>query len=144
MTLTAPDQRVREWLLARPVPELGHHAEWSQLLTVYRWLGAARGSGKYLRPIDVPGVDTKFVEARRSVLADLLGVSRQAGPFLTDLGLRTKPEYVRIRLAPSIAPICPGAERAGERARRLRRAIHYNRVGGTRSPTFRFPCWPTG
>jgi len=50
-------------------------------------------------------VDTKFVETRRSVLADLLGVSRQAGPFLTDLGLRTKPEYVRIRLAASVAPV---------------------------------------
>ena len=105
MVLSAPDQRVREWLLARPVPALGHHAEWSQLLTAYRWLDAARGSGKYLRQIDAPGVDTKFVEARRSVLADLLGVSRQAGPFLTDLGLRTKPEYVRIRLAASVAPV---------------------------------------
>jgi len=105
MMLSAPDQRVREWLLARPVPALGHHAEWSQLLTAYRWLDAARGSGKYLRQIDAPGVDTKFVEARRSVLADLLGVSRQAGPFLTDLGLRTKPEYVRIRLAASVAPV---------------------------------------
>ncbi len=105
MMISAPDQRVREWVLARPVPALGHHAEWSQLLTAYRWLDAARGSGKYLRQIDAPGVDTKFVEARRSVLADLLGVSRQAGPFLTDLGLRTKPEHVRIRLAASIAPI---------------------------------------
>lgn len=105
MMLSAPDQRVREWLLAKPVAALGYAAEWSQLLTAYRWLDAARGSGKYLRQIDAPGVDTKFVEARRSVLADLLGVSRQAGPFLIDLGLRTTPEYVRIRLAASIAPI---------------------------------------
>lgn len=105
MMLSAPDQRVRGWLLARPVAALGHHAEWSQLLAAYRWLDAARGSGKYLRQIDAPDVDTKFVEAHRSVLADLLGVSRQAGPFLSDLGLRIKPEYVRIRLAASVAPI---------------------------------------
>lgn len=105
MLASAPDQRVREWVLARPVPALGHHTEWPQLLAAYRWLDAARGSGRYLRQIDAPGVDTKLVEARRPVLADLLGVSRQAGLFLTELGLRTKPEYVRIRLSAAAAPV---------------------------------------
>lgn len=105
MLAAAPDERVREWLLARPVSALGHAAEWPQLLAAYRWLDAARGSGRYLRQIDAPGVDTKFVEARRSVLAGLLGVSSQAGLFLTDLGLRTKPEYVRIRFATAAAPV---------------------------------------
>lgn len=105
MLASAPDDRVREWLLARPVPALGHSAEWTQLLAAYRWLDAARGSGRYLRQIDAPGVDTKFVESRRTVLADLLGVSRQAGPFLTELGLRNKPEYVRIRLSATAAPV---------------------------------------
>lgn len=105
MVASAPDHRVRDWLLAKPVTAIGHAEEWSKLLAAYRWLDAARGSGRYLRQIDAPGVDTKFVEARRSVLADLLGVSRQSASFLADLGLCTKPEYVRIRFAAAIAPV---------------------------------------
>ena len=103
MVAAAPDPRVRDWLLAKPATALGHAAEWPRLMAAYRWLDAARGSGRYLRQVAAPGVDTKFVEGRRAVLADLLGVSRQAGAFLDELGLRTKPEYVRIRLAGSVS-----------------------------------------
>ena len=105
MVAAAPDERVHDWLLARPLVALGHADEWPTLLAAYRWLESARGSGRYLRQIDAPGVDTKFVEARRSVLAAMLGVSGQSASFLTDLGLRTKPEYVRIRFAESTAPV---------------------------------------
>lgn len=105
MLAAAPDSAVRDWLLRTPVAALAHAHEWSQILDAYRWLDDARGSGRYLRQIDAPGVDTKFVESHRTVLADLLGVSRQSAGFLTDLGLRTKPEYVRIRLAASVAPL---------------------------------------
>lgn len=109
MLADAPDDRVRDWLLARPATALRHAADWPQLVAAYRWLDSERGTGRYLRQIDAPGVDTKFVENRRAVLADLLGVSRQAGLFLAELGLRTKPEYVRLRMAASVA----SASRAG-------------------------------
>lgn len=112
MMADAPDARVRDWLFARPARALGHTADWPRLLAAYRWLDAARGTGRYLRQIDAPGVDTKFVESNRAVLADLLGVSRQAGLFLTELGLATKPEYVRIRVAAqgaSAGAAAPGA-----------------------------------
>lgn len=105
MLAAAPDPAVRDWLLRSPVPALSHAGDWSQLLAAYRWLDAARGSDRYLRQIDAPGVDTKFVEGHRPVLAELLGVSRQAGGFLTDLGLRGKPEYVRLRPSRSAAPV---------------------------------------
>lgn len=112
MMADAPDARVRDWMLARPARALGHTADWPRLLAAYRWLDAARGTGRYLRQIDAPGVDTKFVESNRAVLADLLGVSRQAGPFVTELGLAAKPEYVRIRVAAQVASAgaaAPGA-----------------------------------
>ena len=105
MLAAAPDSAVRDWLLRKPVAALAHAPEWPQLLAAYLWLDAARGSGRFLRQIDAPGVDTKFVEGHRAVLAELLGVSRQAAPFLTDLGLRAKPEYVQMRLADSVAPV---------------------------------------
>lgn len=104
MLAEAPDAAVADWLLARPVAALEYAQEWPQILAAYRWLEGARGSGRYLRQIDVPGVDTKVVESHRTVLAGLLGVSRNATSFLEDLGLRTKPQYVRFRMAGSVAP----------------------------------------
>ena len=108
MLASAPDDRVRDWLLASPVTALKYAQEWPTLVAAYRWLDASRGSGRYLRQIDAPGVDTKFVEDRRSVLARLLGVSGKAGAFHADLGLRTKPEYLRMRCAPGVAPVPVG------------------------------------
>lgn len=105
MLAAAPDTPVRDWLLARPVAALDHAQEWPQILAAYSWLEDARGTGRYLRQIDAPGVDTKVVESHRTVLAGLLGVSRNATSFLHDLGLRTKPEYVRFRMAGSVAPM---------------------------------------
>jgi hypothetical protein len=66
-------------------------------LSAYGWLRGARGSGHYLREITAPGVDTKFVERHRPLLAQLLGVPSTASGFLTALGLRTKPDTLRIR-----------------------------------------------
>lgn len=68
-----------------------------------RWLDAARGSGRYLRTIDVPGVDTKFVERHRSVLAALLDVRGSASGFVADLGLAAKPDGIRMRFDPGFA-----------------------------------------
>ena len=105
MMAAAPDERVRQWLLAKPLSALRYADEWPAMLAAYAWLDASRGSGRYLRQIDAPGVDTKLVESRRSALAAMLGVSGQAGEFLTELGLRAKPEYVRMRFASSVAPL---------------------------------------
>lgn len=105
MLAAAPDAPVRDWVLARPVAALDHAQVWPQILAAYRWLDDSRGSGRYLRQIDAPGVDTKVVESHRTVLAGLLGVSRNATSFLHDLGLRTKPEYVRFRMAGTVAPV---------------------------------------
>lgn len=91
---------VRAWVAQHPLRALEVAGEWEQLVAAYAWLEAERGSGRYLREITAPGVDTKFVERHRTVLAQLLGADRSATGFLVALGLRTKPESLRLRFDP--------------------------------------------
>lgn len=92
----------REWALAHPHRALALAQEWPQLLAAHDWLDRNRGSGRYLREITAPGVDTKFAESHRAVLASMLDVPAPPAGFLSGLGLRTKPELVRMRVAPSL------------------------------------------
>lgn len=93
---------VRAWVIANPHRALELFDEVPRLIAAYVWLDAHRGSQVYLREISAPGVDTKFAEKYRAVLASMLGVSSTAGGFLADLGLRSKPGLVRLRPAPSL------------------------------------------
>ena len=93
---------VRAWVAQQPMRALEVAGEWEQLLAAYRWLDDARGSGRYLREITAPGVDTKFVERHRVVLGRLLGAGGTATGFLAALGLRAKPESVRLRFDPAV------------------------------------------
>ena len=93
---------VRAWAGAQPLRALAVAAEWKQVLAAYSWLHSARGSGRFLREITAPGVDTKFVERHRTVLSALLDVPTGAVAFLTGLGLRAKPESVRLRFDPEV------------------------------------------
>lgn len=94
------------YLHARPHEAVAVSADWARLLAVVRWVLQFGGPEVYLRQIDVPGVDTKFVERHRGVLAALLGRALPAGRIdpaapATDLvrrfGLRGKPDLVRFR-----------------------------------------------
>ena len=91
------DGPVRAWVLERPLQAVALAAQWPQVLAAFRWLDSARDSGLYLRQITAPGVDTKFVERHRGVLAAMLGVPGSAAGFVAGLGLATKPELVRLR-----------------------------------------------
>ncbi|MPZ96433.1 MAG: hypothetical protein GEU96_16340, partial [Propionibacteriales bacterium] len=106
------DQPVRDWVLTHPHDALELHREWPRLLAAYSWLDAHRGSGRYLREISVPGVDTKFAERHRRTLAALLGVPSTATGFLAGLGLRAKPELVRLRVSPGLGLPTPLSELA--------------------------------
>jgi len=83
-----------------------------QLIAAHEWLDVHRGSFRYLREISAPGVDTKFAERYRPVLAAMLGVSSTSSGFLADLGLRSKPGLVRLRPAPSLGLPAPLTELA--------------------------------
>lgn len=75
LELTRAEQpELAGWVANHPLCVLPLVDVWPQLLATTAWIESHRGTGRYLRQIDVPGVDTKFIEQHRGVLADLLDV----------------------------------------------------------------------
>ena len=117
LAVAAEEPALRAWVIGHPHRALELHAELPALVAAYRWLEQHRGSQRYLREISAPGVDTKFAERHRPVLAAILGVSSTSLGFLAGLGLRAKPELVRLRPSASLrlpAPLTELALRADE------------------------------
>lgn len=96
------------WLAKRPLQALELCDDWPRLLAVVRWLTDHPRPGIYLRQVDLPGVHTKFIEAHRSILTELLdlalspnavdttkmGVNQFPGRY----GFLEKPARVRLRV----------------------------------------------
>lgn len=112
LTMTEPYPAVQSWVLANAHRALELGQDMGGLLAAYRWLDDHRHSGSYLREISAPGIDTKFAERHRSDLAAMLGVSRTPSGFLAGLGLKAKPELVRMRPSDSIGLAVPITELA--------------------------------
>jgi hypothetical protein len=110
LVLAQQHPRVRQWIVDHPHRGLELAPEMPQLIAAYRWLDDHRQSHRYLREISAPGVDTKFAERHRPVLAAMLGVSSTASGFLAGLGLRSKPGLVRLRPAASLGLVAPLTE----------------------------------
>jgi hypothetical protein len=106
------------WLSRRPIEALDLADRWERLLAVVAWLQAHPRPGVYLRQVDVPGVDSKFIEDHRHVLAELLdlalppeAVERGAGGvalFTRRFGFRDKAVRIRFRLLDPALPSLPG------------------------------------
>ena len=90
-------------------PRLGKHfsvladysdLDFERLVSVTGWLAAHPDCGLYLRQLPVPGVDTKWIEARKPLLGEL--ISSVTGRVEADLyalcGLRRPPVLVRMRI----------------------------------------------
>ena len=96
------------WLSKRPLAALALAKEWPRLLAVVGWLQAHPRPGIYLRQVDIAGVDSKFIETQRSVLAELLDLAlppevidlRATGvnQFARRYGFSDKPLRIRFRL----------------------------------------------
>jgi hypothetical protein len=93
------------WVVGHPLRVLALAEEWARLVATAGWVRDRPGCD-YLRQVDVPGVDTKFIESHRGVLSDLLDVVLDAGriddgvprsDFVRRYGFRAKPGYVRLR-----------------------------------------------
>lgn len=110
LVLTQHHPPVRQWVVDHPHRALELAADMPQLIAAYSWLDSHRQSHRYLREISAPGVDTKFAERYRPVLAAMLGVSPTTSGFLAGLGLRSKPGLVRLRPAPSLGLLAPLTE----------------------------------
>jgi hypothetical protein len=60
------------WLQRLPLRTLALADAWPRLLDVVTWLQAHPRPGIYLRQVDLGGIHSKFIEAQRGVLAELL------------------------------------------------------------------------
>ena len=60
------------WLQRQPLRALALAAQWPHILALLAWLLAHPRPGIYLRQVDLAGIHSKFIEAHRSVLAELL------------------------------------------------------------------------
>ncbi len=108
------------WLSRRPIQALDLTDRWGRLLAIVAWLQAHPRPGVYLRQLDVPGVDSKFIEAHRGVLTELLDLSLPpeaietgatgAALFARRFGFLDKPVRIRFRLLDPALPRLPGSE----------------------------------
>ena len=108
------------WLSRRPLQALELTDRWERLMAAVAWLQAHPRPGVYLRQVDAPGVDSKFIEANRGVLTELLdlalppeavdiGASGTA-QFARRFGFLDKPDRIRFRLLDPMLPSLPGCQ----------------------------------
>jgi hypothetical protein len=108
------------WLSRRPIQALDLADRWERLLAVVAWLQAHPRPAVYLRQVDVPGVDSKFIEAHRGVLAELLDLALPpevieldatgVAQFTRRFGFLDKPVRIRFRLLDPALPSLPGCK----------------------------------
>ncbi|RJG03577.1 DUF3322 domain-containing protein [Noviherbaspirillum sedimenti] len=99
------------WLKKRPLRALELAGDWPRLLDIVTWLQANPRPGIYLRQVDIPGIHSKFIEAHRANLAELLDLALPAAAidaaaggvneFARRYGFRDKPLRIRFRLLDS-------------------------------------------
>jgi len=147
---------LRDWLHAHPHRALAQRDEWPRIAAVLHWFQAHPRPGLYPRQLEIPGVDSKFIETRHGLLGELLdqvlpdhAIDRQATGsrgFNRRYGLRDKPPLVRFRvLDPSLAiagltDLSVPPEQFAELEVDVRTAfITENEING-----LSFPPWPAG
>ena len=106
------------WLSRRPLQALELADRWARLLSIVAWLQARPRPAVYLRQVDVPGVDSKFIETHRGVLTELLDLALPpeaietsfggTGQFARRFGFLDKPLRIRFRLLDPQLPSLPG------------------------------------
>lgn len=105
-TAQAQTPRLVPWMTTYPMKVLTLEREWPTIVATVTWIDAHWRPGMYLRQIDPPGVDTKFIERHRGILTDLLdrqldddriNSATPRSDFVNRYGFRDKPRYVRLR-----------------------------------------------
>ncbi len=96
------------WLARRPLQAIELADSWPHLIAVVQWLVEHPRPGIYLRQVDVAGVHSKFIEAHRAVLSELLDLMLPAqavapdwtgvSAFAARYGFADKPTRVRLRV----------------------------------------------
>lgn len=110
-----------DWIAGRPMRALALADEWGLLLDIVAWMQAHPRPDVYLRQVDIPGVHSKFIEAHRSVLAELFDLilppdavdvsASGVSGFAARYGFRHKPLRIRFRfLDPRQIASAPGQD----------------------------------
>jgi len=99
---------LRDWLQAHPHRALEHRDEWPRLRAVLQYLRNHPRPGVYPRQLEIPDVDSKFIETHRGLIGEWLDAvlpdsaidhsASGARAFNRRYGLRDKPALVRFRI----------------------------------------------
>jgi hypothetical protein len=101
---------VLPWVETNPFRLLAIESDWPKLLQVLTWMRERSAQRIYIRQIDLPGIDTKFVESHISILPELFdavmdestGERRiDAADFHTRFGFLREPTRIRFRILDS-------------------------------------------
>lgn len=97
-----------DWMALHPLRALSLFRDWGRLLDVVAWIKQHPRPGIYLRQMDIPGVHSKFLEAHRGVLSELLDLvlsppafdvaASGAVEFAKRYGFLDKPSRIRFRI----------------------------------------------
>lgn len=97
-----------DWLAKRPFNALELFDDWGRLLEVVGWVKEHPRPCVYLRQVDIPGIHSKFLEAHRGVLSELLDIVLPphaidtTAPGVTEFakryGFLEKPTRIRFRI----------------------------------------------
>jgi len=108
-TLSA-QQQLKEWLAQNPLKLLNDQAVWSQLLRVCNYFCQHPRPDCYLRELEIPGVDSKFIEQHKRILRELLDLLLPAATICSEVtslsgsgferrfGLRYDEPLIRLRI----------------------------------------------
>jgi hypothetical protein len=100
----APD--LESWVTERPLRAVKSSSVWPSILDAVEWVAKVAPGTAYLREIDVPGVDTKFLERHKVVVGELLDrrlpadridVAHGRSDLARRYRLRRRPDYIRFR-----------------------------------------------
>lgn len=99
---------LRPWVHANPLVLVNQGDTWPQVLAVLDWFTRHPRPGIHVRQLDITGVDSKFIETRKGLLAQLLDHVLPAHAVVADAlgvrqfelryGLLSKPPLIRFRL----------------------------------------------
>ena len=119
------------WVVGHPLMAIDAAPAWPRLLATVAWLRRSGGRGLYLRQIDAPGVDTKFIAAHQPILAALLDETLPAGAiresasrgveFARRYRFAEPPRLIRVRCDDGFAGLPAGVSEVGWRVEELAR-----------------------
>ncbi|MBX9722117.1 MAG: hypothetical protein K2X81_12025 [Candidatus Obscuribacterales bacterium] len=102
------EPKLLSWLAKKPFMALQHCDNWPKILDIVSWMRSRPRPNIYMRQVDIVGIDSKFIESNRAVLAEIfdevLPVEQidtsfaGASQFNRRFGFKEKPLRVRFRI----------------------------------------------